>query len=135
MKAIEYRGLPVEELNGLLAEAQQNLIELRFKKGVRQLENQTGLKDTRREIALLKTLIREEQIKVELEKAQSILDGLKKDHEFGSLDLSLGDGQIYSKKAKLQKIVSSLYQDSQRDKFRKELKQLKRILLNKRTDS
>lgn len=67
MKAHELRELSMTELDARLKDEYDALQDMRFNKAVAgQLENPARLKHTRREIARIKTVIREK----ELEEAQ-----------------------------------------------------------------
>ena len=62
MKASELRELSLEELGHKLSDMTQELFNLRFQRATDQLENATRLRQTRREIARIKTVLREQQI-------------------------------------------------------------------------
>jgi len=62
MKASELRELSLEELEHKLSDMTQELFNLRFQRATDQLENATMLRQTRREIARIKTVLREQQI-------------------------------------------------------------------------
>ncbi|MBW1769859.1 MAG: 50S ribosomal protein L29 [Deltaproteobacteria bacterium] len=62
MKASELRELSLEELGHKLSDMTQELFNLRFQRATDQLENATRLRQTRREIARVKTVLREQQI-------------------------------------------------------------------------
>ncbi len=62
MKASELRELSLEELEHKLSDMTQELFNLRFQRATDQLENATRLRQTRREIARIKTVLREQQI-------------------------------------------------------------------------
>ena len=59
MKAQQYREMSVDELEHSLDEQQQNLFALRSQSVTEKLENTRGLRNTRREIARIKTILRE----------------------------------------------------------------------------
>jgi len=62
MKATEFRNLSDSELQVRLADLKGELFNLRFQHAVRQLPNPQRLKDVRRDIARVKTLIRENEL-------------------------------------------------------------------------
>jgi large subunit ribosomal protein L29 len=62
MKASELRELSLEELEHKLSDMTQELFNLRFQRATDQLENTTMLRQTRREIARIKTVLREQPI-------------------------------------------------------------------------
>ncbi len=59
MKASEIRELDLQDLNQKVVDLKQELFNLRFQHQVGQLENPQRLKQTKRDIARLKTVIRE----------------------------------------------------------------------------
>jgi large subunit ribosomal protein L29 len=65
MKASEIRELSPEEMDRKLVDLKQELFNLRFQHASGQLENPGKLRQTRRDIARVKTIIRETQLKEE----------------------------------------------------------------------
>ncbi len=61
MKAKELRDLSVEELEKKTAELNQEMFNLRFQLHTGHLENSSRIKETRKDIARVKTLLREKQ--------------------------------------------------------------------------
>ena len=61
MKAAEARELDVEELQRRIAETRRELFNLRFQHATGQLENTGQLKEVRRNIARLLTVLNEKQ--------------------------------------------------------------------------
>ncbi len=59
MKASELRELSLEELGHALADLTQELFNLRFQHATDQLENPMRLRQTKRDIARIKTVLRE----------------------------------------------------------------------------
>lgn len=59
MKAADLRELTFEELQAKLKEVEEELFNLRFQLASQQLENTALLKTIRRDIARLKTVMRE----------------------------------------------------------------------------
>ncbi len=59
MLANEIRNLSVEELTAQEKELKQELFNLKFQKTLGQLENTTKIKDVKRDIARIKTIITE----------------------------------------------------------------------------
>jgi large subunit ribosomal protein L29 len=55
-KTKDLQGLSAAELNGKVAEAQEKLFTLQLRKATRQLEDSSGLRALRRDIARFKTL-------------------------------------------------------------------------------
>ncbi|MGD9117231.1 MAG: 50S ribosomal protein L29 [Dehalococcoidia bacterium] len=62
MKIEEIRGLANEELNKQLDEAHQELFNLRFRLETKQLVNHRELSRARKNIARIKTVIREREL-------------------------------------------------------------------------
>ncbi len=65
MKTSELRQKSVEELNQELVSLQDELFKLRFQHATHSLENPIQLRDTKRDIARVKTIIREREIQAE----------------------------------------------------------------------
>ena len=63
MKASEIRDLSVEEMNEKLAGLKEELFALRFQLAVIQLDNTARLKAVKKDIARIKTVLRESEIK------------------------------------------------------------------------
>ena len=63
MKTKELHGLTVEELNNRLKELSEELFNLRFRHATGQLENPASLKNCKRDIAKVKTILRERELK------------------------------------------------------------------------
>ncbi|HLF19488.1 MAG TPA: 50S ribosomal protein L29 [Bacteroidota bacterium] len=59
MKAFEFRGLSDSELQKRIQEEQENLSHLRFQKVIGQLENPMKIDHIRKDIARMKTVLRE----------------------------------------------------------------------------
>lgn len=62
MKAVDVRGLSDEDLVRRLDELQQELFNLRFQLTTRQLENYMRLETVRRDIARVRTIMREREL-------------------------------------------------------------------------
>ena len=62
MKAIELRELSLEELQHKLDDLTQELFNLRFQHATDQLENPMRLRQTKKDVARVKTVLRERQI-------------------------------------------------------------------------
>ena len=63
MKAAEMRQLSPEELVQRLGDSKDDLFRLRFQLISGQLQNHGRMKDTRREIARIMTIVRERELK------------------------------------------------------------------------
>jgi len=62
MKVKELRELTDAELNKRLSDSKDELFKLRFQMATGQLDNPMKLKDVRRKIAQVKTIIREREL-------------------------------------------------------------------------
>ena len=62
MKATEIRSLSVEELNTKLADLKTELFNLRFQHAVNQLDNPLRLNAVKKDIARVKTALREKEL-------------------------------------------------------------------------
>ena len=62
MKTKEFRELTVDELNTKLKELSEELFNLRFRHAIGQLENPASLKTCKKDIAKIKTILREREL-------------------------------------------------------------------------
>jgi large subunit ribosomal protein L29 len=62
MRAGEIRELSLEEIHQKMAELTEELFNLRFQHATGQLENPMRMSHTKREIARMKTVVRERQL-------------------------------------------------------------------------
>jgi len=65
MKAREFREMSVDELQSREAELKDQLFKLRFQHALGQLENALKLKNIKRDIARLKTILKEKSEETE----------------------------------------------------------------------
>ena len=63
MKPAEIRELSVDELNQKLSDLKAELFNLRFQHAINQLDNPLRLQLVRKDIARVKTVIREKELK------------------------------------------------------------------------
>ena len=63
MKATEIRELKPEELNQKLADLKAELFNLRFQHAINQLENPMRMKEVKKDIARIKTVLRQLEMK------------------------------------------------------------------------
>ena len=63
MKASEIRELSAAELESKLKDLKAELFNLRFQLAINQLDNPMRLKAVRKEIAIIKTVVREKELK------------------------------------------------------------------------
>jgi large subunit ribosomal protein L29 len=64
MRREELRELSVDELETRLTDDQKKLEDLRFQKSLQQLENPLQLRGLRKEIAQIKTVLRQHELKI-----------------------------------------------------------------------
>jgi large subunit ribosomal protein L29 len=62
VRAEQIREMSADDLKAKQKELDEQLFRLRFQKSIGQLDNPLKLRETRREIARLKTVIREKQV-------------------------------------------------------------------------
>ena len=62
MKASEIRKMSAEELNAMLVSLKKDLFFLRMQHATNQLDNPVKIAEVKRDIARVKTIIREQQI-------------------------------------------------------------------------
>ena len=65
MKAAEIRELTAEELNSKLADLKAELFNLRFQLAINQLDNPMRISAVKKDIARVKTVIRENELHAE----------------------------------------------------------------------
>ena len=75
MKAADLRELPYEELQEKLADAKEELFNLRFQLVTNQLDNTARLRTLRREVAQIATVLREQEIEAWQKQQQEDADG------------------------------------------------------------
>ena len=63
MKASEVRAMSTAELNEKLSGLKKDLFYLRMQHATNQLDNQQKIADTKRDIARVKTVLREQELK------------------------------------------------------------------------
>ncbi len=61
-KPADLRGLSDGEILGQIKESERSLVDMNFKNAVGQLENKAAIKVIRRDIARLKTILREREL-------------------------------------------------------------------------
>ncbi|MBC7333130.1 MAG: 50S ribosomal protein L29 [Actinobacteria bacterium] len=72
MRVSELRDLTKEELKSRLSELKKEIFSLKFQKAIGQLENPMRIKNLKRDIARINTLLREKEIGIEEERKQKI---------------------------------------------------------------
>ena len=83
MKAHEYRQLSDAELRKRIQDEEENLSHLKFQKVIGQLENPMKMGLVRKDIARMKTILRDRELKMSVEqpspaKAESVQTGQTK---------------------------------------------------------
>ncbi len=63
MKIYEIRDLPEEELRKRIKDEEENLVHLKFQKATSQLESPIRIRNVRRDIAKMKTILHEIELK------------------------------------------------------------------------
>ena len=63
MKANDIRKLSTEEINKKISESKEELFNLRMKQATGSLENPTRIRELRKTVARLKTILKEREIK------------------------------------------------------------------------
>lgn len=66
MKARELREKTVNELDGVLVDLKSELFNLRFQLATGQLENTSRIKTVKKNIARVKTVLRERELNIEV---------------------------------------------------------------------
>ena len=62
MKINEIRELSIEELNKKIVEAKKTLFDLRLKQAAGQLEKPSTIRDLRKDVARMKTILHEREL-------------------------------------------------------------------------
>ena len=62
MKTSEIRKMSIEEINKKIIEAKQELFELRMKQATGSLDKPSKIKELRKEVARMKTILREREL-------------------------------------------------------------------------
>ena len=62
MKAHEFRSMSLEELQEQVREARSEIFNLRFRKAAQQLDNPLKIRETRRNLARILTVIHEKEL-------------------------------------------------------------------------
>jgi large subunit ribosomal protein L29 len=63
VKATEYRGMSDDQLNLTLADLEKHLFQLRFQSATDRLETPSEIRRARREVARIRTIQRERELK------------------------------------------------------------------------
>ncbi len=64
MKTSDLRSLTIQELNELLSENKRRLFNLRMQLATNQLDNTSKIRETKRDIAKIKTILRERELNI-----------------------------------------------------------------------
>ncbi len=71
MKASELRDLPYDKLAERMAEAKEELFNLRFQLATNQLDNTARLRQLRRDVARISSVMREQEIEAYFSQQES----------------------------------------------------------------
>ncbi len=71
MKISELKEQTIEELESKLADVKKNVFNLKFQKATGQLENTRAIPNLKKDIARIKTLIREKELKIGMKEEKS----------------------------------------------------------------
>lgn len=129
MKAHEVRGLPASEIRNMLVDAENDLFKLRFQHGAGQLENKLSLREKRREIALLQTILREESLKTEMDEARKILDSISATFQIPEIKDVLKGERLNIDKARLRTAVRRLGRHPRKGEFASQMAALMNLLV------
>ena len=77
MKIHEIRETKTEELKKMIDEEERNLVDLRFAHQLKQLTNTAKLKVTKKELARMKTVLRERELEEQKQVAAETKEGEK----------------------------------------------------------
>lgn len=72
MKTSEFKDYTIEALQNKLSDNETEMANLRFQKALQQLEKPTRLRELRREIAQIKTVLRENELGIRKSKGQEV---------------------------------------------------------------
>ncbi len=64
MKIFQVREMATEEIKKRILEEQKNLIDLKFQHEMKNLTNTSKLRTTRRDIAKMKTILKEREVQI-----------------------------------------------------------------------
>lgn len=70
MKTLELRDMSDVEIEKRIDEEEKNLVDLRFQHELKSLTNTAKIKEVRRDIARMKTILKERELKAEQEKVE-----------------------------------------------------------------
>lgn len=71
MKMYEISEMTVDEITKRIAEEEENLVDLRFQHELKSLTNTAKLATSKKDIARLKTVLKERQLKATLEQKEN----------------------------------------------------------------
>ncbi|MHC1737882.1 MAG: 50S ribosomal protein L29 [Ignavibacteriaceae bacterium] len=75
MKIREIREMSSDEMLKRIVEEENNLVDLRFSHELKQLTNTAKLRTAKKDIAKMRTILKEREIKQELERKKSLSKG------------------------------------------------------------
>ena len=80
-KAAELRELPDDELLARVDASKEELFNLRFQLATGQLDNPTRIREVRREVARIATVLREREIELELDAAAAAREAASEEEQ------------------------------------------------------
>lgn len=75
MKAFELRELTEQDLRNRLKEEEESLVNLKFQKAISQVESPIKIRTTRRNIAVMKTVLQEIKLRHPVSESDSLSKG------------------------------------------------------------
>jgi len=75
MKAFELRELTEQDLRNRLKEEEENLVNLKFQKAISQVESPIKIRTTRRNVAVMKTVLQEIKLRSQVSESDSMSKG------------------------------------------------------------
>lgn len=78
MKSAKFFEMSTQELQNKLTEKKMELFNLRFKHATQQLSNPSVMVECKRDIAKIKTILRQRELEISFEPVKTIKKGSKK---------------------------------------------------------
>ena len=82
MKANKYREMTDQELSAKLSDLKTEFFNLRFQKATGQLNNPLSIREVKRDIARVKTILKERELKAAIKKSKGELSWKSKQEIF-----------------------------------------------------
>jgi len=100
MKATDIREQTAEELETRLNDIKKDLFTLKFQKAIGQLENTQAIRNLRKDIALVETILREKELGINADKVSGKPGPAKKKAVSGASAKKAAPGKSDEKKTK-----------------------------------